>query len=207
MKFQISFDALTIEENLDLAHKVAQFADVLEIGTLPILKKGVKVVEEFRTAFPNHIIFADTKIVDRGRDAAGMFVQAGADWVSVMGGTSNEVIHGVCTKAHDLGKQVMLDILDVTSPGQAALEAKRLGVDAIMFHQRFDKGESISFLEEWTMVRGNTDLPVFVSTKIDRSTIDQIVALRPDGIIVGKAIAESADPIAEAQFFYNKCKS
>lgn len=206
MKFQISFDALTIEENLELAHKVAHFADILEIGTLPILKKGVKIVEEFRTAFPKHIIFADTKIVDRGRDAADMFVQAGADWISVMGGTSNEVIHGVCAKAHDLRKQVMLDILDVTSPGQAALEAKRLGVDAIMFHQPFDKGESLSFLEEWTMVRGNTDLPIFVSAKISRATIDQIITLRPDGIIVGKAISESTDPLAEAQFFYNKCR-
>lgn len=206
MKFQISFDALTLEENLEVAHKVAKFADMLEIGTLPLLKGGIRIVEEFRAAFPDHIIFTDTKIVDRGRDVATLFAQAGSDWISVMGGTNKEVIHGVCTKAHDLGKKVMLDILDASSPGQAALEAKSLGVDAIMFHQPFDKGESILFLEDWTMVRGNTDLPIFVSAKIGRETIDQIVALKPDGIVIGKAITQSEDPIAEAQFFHDKCK-
>lgn len=206
MKLQISFDALTLEENLEVAKKVAQFADILEIGTLPILKQGTKAVEEFRTAFPKHILFADTKIVDRGRDVASLFAQAGADWVSVMGGTSKEVIHGVCAKAHDMGKKVMLDILDANSPGQAALESKTLGVDAIMFHQPFDKGESILFLEEWTMVRGNTNLPIFVSAKIGRETIDQIVSLKPDGIVIGRAITHNEDPTAEAQFFRDKCK-
>ena len=41
MKLQISFDALTLEQNLEIAQKVAQFADMLEIGTLPILKRGI----------------------------------------------------------------------------------------------------------------------------------------------------------------------
>jgi 3-hexulose-6-phosphate synthase len=206
MKFQISFDNLSLEENLEMARKVAQFSDMLEIGTLPILKNGAAAIEAFRKEFPDHILFADTKIVDRGRDIAGLFGQAGADWISVMGGTSKEVIHGACTKAHDLGKKIMLDILDANSPAQAALDSKTFGVDAIMFHQPFDKGESLVFLEEWNMVRGNTTLPIFISAKIGRETIDQIIALKPDGIVIGRAITESEDPAAEAQFFYDKCK-
>lgn len=205
MKFQISFDGLSLEENLEIARKVAQYSDMLEIGTLPIFKNGIAAVQAFRKEFPNHILFADTKIIDRGRDVAGLFSQAGADWISVMGGTSNEVIHGACTKAHDLGKKVMLDILDVNSPAQAALDSKTLGVDAIIFHQPFDKGESLVFLEEWHMVRGNTSLPIFISAKIGRDNIDPIIALKPDGIVVGRAITESDDPATEAQFFYDKC--
>lgn len=205
MKFQISFDGLSLEENLEIARKVAQYSDMLEIGTLPIFKNGIAAIEAFRKEFPDHILFADTKIVDRGRDVAGLFAKAGADWISVMGGTSNEVIHGACAKAHDLGKKVMLDILDVNSPAQAALDSKTLGVDAIIFHQPFDKGESLVFLEEWNMVRGNTTLPIFVSAKIGRQNIDQILALKPNGVVVGRAITESDDPAAEAQFFYDKC--
>lgn len=205
MKFQISFDGLSLEENLEIARKVVQYSDMLEIGTLPILKDGIAAVEAFRKEFPDHILFADTKIVDRGRDAADLFAQAGANWISVMGGTSKEVIHGVCAKAHDLGKKVMLDILDANSPAQAALDSKTLGVDAIIFHQPFDKGESLVFLEEWSMVRGNTTLPIFVSAKIGRQNIDQIIALKPDGVVIGRAITESDDPAGEAQFFYDKC--
>ncbi len=207
MKFQISFDALDIDHNLKIAHQVIHLVDSIEIGTLPILKHGVRVVEVFREAFPHKIIFCDTKIVDRGREVVGLFGQAGCDWVSVMGGTSKEVIQNVCTKAHDMGKKVILDILDAGSPGQAALDAKSFGVDALMFHQPYDKsGQVLIFVEDWNMLKGNTNLPIYISSKIGRDNIDHIVALNPDGIIVGKAITESADPLAEAQFFYEKCK-
>lgn len=205
MKFQISFDSLSLEENLAIARKVAPYSDMIEIGTLPILHNGTAAIEAFRKEFPNHTLFADTKIVDRGRDVASLFTKVGADWISVMGGTSNEVIHGACAKAHDSGKKVMLDILDVSSVAQAALDSKALGVDAIIFHQPFDKGESLVFLEEWNMVRGNTTLPIFVSAKIGRQNIDQILALKPDGIVIGRAVTESDDPTTEAQFFYDKC--
>lgn len=205
MKLQISFDSLDIDQNLDVARQVAEYADIIEIGTLPIFKHGANVIERFRKAFPDKILFADTKIVDRGRDAATVFAQAGADWISVVAGTSREVIHGACSKAHDLGKKVLLDLIDAGAPGQEAMEAKSLGVDALLFHQPYDKGESLVFLEQWEMVRGNTDLPIFISAKITRDTIDQILAIKPDGIVVGKAIMDSADPAAEAQFFRDKC--
>ncbi len=207
MKFQISFDALDLDQNLKIAQHVAPLADCLEIGTLPILKHGVRVVEIFREQFPHKLIFADTKIVDRGREIVGLFGSAGADWISVMGGTSKEVIQNVCTKAHDMGKRVILDILDASSPGQAALDAKSFGVDALMFHQPYDKeSQTLIFVEDWNMLKGNTNVPIFISSKVGRHNIDQMLALNPDGIVVGKAITEHADPLAEAQFFYDKCK-
>ena len=206
MKFQISFDSLDIEQNLEVARQVAEHADILEIGSLPLFRHGISVVEAFRREFPKKIIFADTKIIDRGRDVASLFSQAGADWISVMAGTSREVVHGACSKAHDLGKKVMLDLIDAGSPGQEALEAKSLGVDALLFHQSYDEGESLSFLEKWEMVRGNSDLPIFVSAKINRESIDKILEIKPDGVVIGKAICESDDPTGEAQFFYDKLK-
>ncbi len=207
MKLQISFDSLDIEQNLEVARQVAQYSDILEIGTLPIFKYGVEIVKRFRQEFPNKILFADTKIVDRGRDVASVFSLAGADWISVVAGTSREVIHGVCSKGHDLGKKVILDLIDAGTPAQEALEAQSLGVDALLFHQPYDKGESLLFLDQWEIVRGNTTLPIFVSAKINRETIEQIIAIKPDGIVVGKAIMESDDPVAEAKFFYDKCKA
>jgi len=201
MKLQISFDGLDIDQNLHVARQVAEYADIIEIGTLPLFRYGVTIVERFREEFPKKIIFADTKIVDRGRDVVSIFAQAGADWVSVMAGTSREVIHGVCSKAHDLGKKVSMDLLDAGAPGQEALEAKSLGVDALMFHQPYDEDPSLSFLEKWEMVRGNTNIPIFISARIDRASLKQILTIQAHGIVVGKAITESKDPATEAQFF------
>ena len=208
MKFQISFDGLDMEQNLKTAHLVLPYMDTIEVGTVPILKHGVRAVELFREQFPNKIIFADTKIIDRGREIVSMFSQAGADWISVMAGAGKEVIQNVCTKAHDRNKKVILDIVDAGSPGQAALDAKSFGIDAIMFHQPYDKsGQTIIFMEDWNMLKGNTDLPIFISSKINRDNIDQVVALNPYGIVIGKAITEHANPVEEAQFFYAKCKN
>lgn len=208
MKFQISFEGLDIDQNLKIAHQVASFVDIIEIGTLPILKHGVHIVELFRQEFPNKIIFADTKIVDKGRDIVSLFGQAGADWISVMGGTSKEIIQNVCTKAHDMNKKVVLDLMDTSSPGQAALDAKSFGVDALMFHQPYDKtNQTLLFVEDWNMLKGNTNLPIFISSKINRENIDALISLNPDGLVFGKAITEQADPLTEAHFFYDKCKN
>ena len=84
---------------------------------------------------------ADSKIVDRGNDATTLFVNAGADWVTVMAGTSRVVIHETCATAHSFGKRVLLDLLDAPAIGQSALEAKALGVDALLFHQPHDEKE------------------------------------------------------------------
>jgi 3-keto-L-gulonate-6-phosphate decarboxylase len=61
------------------------------------------------------------------------------------------------------------------------------------------------FLEKWDMVKGNTQLPIFVSARIMRDVLAPIMRLNPYGIIVGKAITDSADPAEEAKFFYTAC--
>jgi 3-keto-L-gulonate-6-phosphate decarboxylase len=52
-------------------------------------------------------------------------------------------------------------------------------------------------------VRGNTSLPIFVSAKITRTSIYNILNIKPDGIVVGKSILDADDPTEEAKFFYD----
>lgn len=204
MMLQISFDSPQLEESLASAHKVAHYAHVLEVGTALLLTHGIDAVKAFKTSFPHHTLFADTKIIDFGRDICDQYIQAGADWVSVMGGTRKVIIQNTCNKAHELGKKVMLDLLDVHSVGQAALEAKNLGVDALVLHQELEQ-DTLLFSEIWNMARGNTDLPLFISNKINRDNIDKLRALQPAGIIIGRAITQATDPYQEAEFFASKC--
>lgn len=51
------------------------------------------------------------------------------------------------------------------------------------------------------MIKGNTSLPIFVSAKINRDNVDKIAALRPDVIIVGLSITDSAQSAQEAEYF------
>ncbi|BDC34377.1 3-hexulose-6-phosphate synthase [Candidatus Dependentiae bacterium Noda2021] len=201
MKLQIAFDMSNLEKALEIATQVADQADILEVGTLLLYSHGVKAVKLFKEQFPRKQILADTKIIDRGKEAISIFADAGADWVTVMAGTGKDIIHAACTAAHQAKVQVMLDLVDSAALGQSALEAKNLGVDALLFHQAFDEKESLMFHDKWEMVRGNTQLPVFISAKITRDTINYFMSLKSDGIIIGKSITDAPSPIEEALYF------
>ncbi len=203
MKLQIAFDITDLDEAIKIAHKVAEQSDILEIGTLLIYKYGVAAVERFRQEFPKKTLLADTKIIDRGKEAVATMANAGADWITVMAGTGKEVIHSASTMAHQLNVKVMLDLVDSSSMGQSAMDAKNLGADALLFHQAYDEKDALILLDKWEMVRGNTTLPIFVSAKINRTTVFNILNIKPDGIVVGKSIIDAEDPTEEAKFFYN----
>lgn len=205
MKLQISFDTPRLTEALETAAQVADYADILEVGTLLLYTYGVKAIEEFKEKFPRKIIIADSKIIDRGKDAVTIFANAGADWITVMAGTSKHVIHSACTTGASLNKKIMLDLVDSSSIAQSALEAKNLGAHALLFHQPADEQDSLLFLDKWDLVKGNASVPVFISAKIKRETIEHILALKPDGIVIGRGITASENPAQEAQFYYELC--
>jgi 3-hexulose-6-phosphate synthase len=204
MKLQISFDIVDLDKAIEIAQKVAPSADILEVGALLLYKHGTKAVEEFRSAFPTKTLLVDAKIIDRAKEAVTLLAHSGADWITVMAGTSKQVIHSACTTAHELNKKVMIDLLDAHELGQSSLEAKSLGADALLFHKPHDEESSLLFFDKWDMVRGNTNLPIFVSGTLSRETIDKAIELKPDGIIVGKAIIDATDPEAEARFYAEK---
>lgn len=193
MKLQVSFDLPDLEKALALASDIQQHIDIIEVGSLLIYKYGEHAIQQFRKAFPQKVILADIKIADRGKEAAKIALQAGADWITVLAGTSRNVIHTVCTTAHDLGKKVMLDLIDASSLGQSALEAQSLGADALLFHRPSDETQVLS-LEQWDIVKGNTRLPVFISATITRDTIAAILPLKPGGIIVSKSTEKDLSP-------------
>lgn len=201
MKLQISFDLTDLQKAIDIAFQVAPFATILEIGSLLLYKYGIQSIEAFRSNFPDATILVDAKISDRAKEAVKTLAGAGADWITVMAGTTPSVIHSACTAAHELNKKIMLDLLDASSLGQSALEAKSLGVDALLFHTPHDEEASLMFLDKWDIVRGNTTLPIFISGKISRDVIDKILAIKPDGIVIGKSIIEAENPAAEAEFY------
>lgn len=203
MKLQISFDTTDLGHTIEIAKSVSDFTDILEVGIVLIQTYGRKAIEEFRAAFPQKTLLVDTKIVDRGKQIVEELSPLGVDWITVMAGTRKSVIHTTCQQAEKQGIKVMLDLLDSASLGQSALEAKNLGADALVYHQPHDEEESLLFLDKWDMIKGNTTLPIFVSGKIKRDTIADIMKVNPDGIIIGKSITEAESPAKEAEFFYN----
>ncbi len=206
MKLQVAFDCTDLDQAITVAKEIADYADILEIGSLLIYKYGEQAIKRFRDEFPQKTILADAKIADRGKDAVTIFASAGADWITVMAGAGKNVIHVACTQAHILGKKIILDLLDSSSLGQSALEAQSLGVDAVLFHKPSDEEDQLSFFDRWEMVRGNTKLPIFISTNITRESINDILAIGPHAIIISKPIVLAQNPRSEAEFYSKAIK-
>lgn len=204
MKLQVSFDMTDLEKALEIAEKIEPYADIFEIGTLLLYRYGIEAVEAFRQSFEKKSLLVDTKIVDRGKESVMLFTQYSIDWITIMAGTQKDTIHAACAVAHSSKTQIMLDLLDSNAAGQSAMEAKQMGVHALLVHRPYDEKESLGFMEKWEMIRGNTDLPIFIAGKINRANLNDTLALHPDGIIVGSAIIKADDPAAEALYFYEQ---
>ena len=200
MKLQIAFDLADLDKALSLAEATQHSSDIMEVGSLLIYKHGVLAVERFKNYFPHKIVLADAKILDRSKDVVTLFAQAGADWITVMAGANKSTVHTACTTAHELGKKIILDLLDASSLGQSALEAKSLGVDALIIHKT-PEDDQVTFADRWEMVKGNTTLPIFILPWITRDTLPDIISLKPAGLIIGPAITQAQDPQQEAAYY------
>ena len=206
MKLQISFDIPEIEKAIEIAKEVADHCDVIEIGTILLYKYGQAAIERFHDALPDKALYVDTKIIERGKESALLFCSTKTAWISVVAGTYDEIIHAVSTATHSCSKKIMLDLIDSKSIGQSALDAQRLGADALLYHIPTGDSDLLAARERWDLVKGNTQLPIFIAGKITRDNFEEIRSYGAAGIVVGKAITESNNPQQEAQWFYGQCK-
>ena len=201
MKLQIAFDIPDLDQALEVAQKIEPHCDIFEIGMILIYTHGEQAVKRFREQFPKKTLLIDAKVIDHPKDAVTLFSRAGADWITVMAGAGSRKIHTASATAHDLGKKVMLDLADASSPGQSALEAKSFGADALLFHKPSNDEEQVFFQDRWDMVKGNTSLPVYIAGNITRDNIESLLALDTAGIIIGHAVVNAKDPEKEATYF------
>ncbi|MBR9703472.1 hypothetical protein GOV10_05505, partial [Candidatus Woesearchaeota archaeon] len=79
--------------------------------------------------------------------------------------------------------------------------AADLKVDHILFHYPHEAGQTSEHLDLWESVDGNTDLPIFISGRINNDTVDKIISLKPNGIVIGSAITQAKDPAEAAKLF------
>lgn len=206
MKLHISFNLTNLQEALTTAKDVEDFCDAFEIGPVTLMQNGMQAIKEFRTTFPQKTIICDCNITEFEKEIVALASQAGCDWVTALAGAGTNTIHNTCTSAHNAGKKVMVDFIDVSSAGQIAADAKAFGVDALVVHNSND-ANPYALLDRWDMIKGNTTLPVFIGTNITRVNLDQLIKLDPAGLIIGRAITFAENPREEAAYFYNIIKN
>ncbi|MFD1427733.1 3-hexulose-6-phosphate synthase [Kroppenstedtia sanguinis] len=195
MKLQLALDRLSKEDCVRLISETRESVDWIEIGTGTIKEHGIAFVEATKREWPEKTIVADMKICDAGRHEAELAFRAGADVVTVMGFANLMTIWEVISVARECGKDVMVDLLEITDPDRVA-EIAETGADLFCLHVGKDRQgtEEASLNEQYPLVSGLKDARIAVAGGIGPESVPALIEMGVDVAIVGSAITKSDDP-------------
>lgn len=200
MKLQVAMDLLTIEDALELAAKVAEHVDIIELGTPLIKAAGLSAVTAVKNAHPDKIIFADMKTMDAGELEADIAFKAGADLVSVLGSADDSTITGAVKAAENHNKGIVVDLIGVADKVSRARQAHALGAHYIEFHAGLDEQAQPGFDLAGLLGAGSkARVPFSVAGGVNRNTIEAVQLAGADVAVAGGAIYGAADPAQAAK--------
>lgn len=201
MKLQLALDEHKLEDALSFAEQVADYVDIIEIGTPFVIDSGMEGVRRFKEKFPEKEILSDEKIMDGGYYEAQLGFEAGAEYVTVLGVSDLVTIQNCVKAAEDFNKQVVVDMICVENLPERIAELEQIGVHVLAVHTGADvQALGRTPLDDLkVMAQHAKKAKIAVAGGINSETIQDYVGLNPDIVIVGSGITRSEDPVKEVQ--------
>lgn len=200
MKLQVAIDLLTVEGALELAGKVAEYVDIIELGTPLIKAAGLSAVTAIKEAHPDKLVFADMKTMDAGELEADIAFKAGADLVTVLGSADDSTIAGAVKAAKAHSKGVVVDLIGIADKATRAREVRALGAKFVEMHAGLDEQAKPGFDLTGLLRAGEeSQVPFSVAGGVNVSTIAAVQAAGADVAVAGGAIYGAADPALAAK--------
>ena len=201
MELQLAIDLLNKEDAAELANKVKDYVDIVEIGTPIVINEGLPAVQHLNDNIEDVKVLADLKIMDAAGYEVSQAVKYGADVVTILGVAEDASIKGAVEEAHKNNKELLVDMIAVQDLEQRAKELDALGADYIMVHTGYDlQAEGVSPLDSLRKVKSViTNSKLAVAGGIKPDTIEEVAKEEPDLIVVGGGIANADDPVEAAK--------
>lgn len=200
MKLQLALDDLSLEQAIALAERVRDYIDIIEAGTPLIYGYGMAAVRALKERFPEKLVLADMKIMDSGALETEEAMDAGADYVTVLGVSEDATVKNCLEAAARYGREVVVDMICVPDlPGRIrALEA--LGVQGLAVHTGVDQqAAGRTPLDDLRLMTACAKrAKISVAGGIRPGTAAEYAACRPEVLIVGGGIIHAPDPVAAA---------
>ena len=195
MKLQLAMDVLTLDAALELSGKVAEYVDIIELGTPLVKNAGLSAVTAIKEAHPDKIVFADLKTMDAGELEADIAFQAGADLVTVLGVADNSTIAGAIKAGKTHGKGVVVDLIGVDDKTARAKEVTELGAEFVEFHSGLDEQAQEGYDLHALLTAGKASGVAFsVAGGVTLGTLADVQASGADVAVVGGGIYSADDP-------------
>ncbi|WP_010205651.1 3-hexulose-6-phosphate synthase [Salinibacterium sp. PAMC 21357] len=199
MKLQVAMDVLTTEAALTLAGQVAEYVDIIELGTPLVKHEGLSAVRAIKDAHPDKLVFADLKTMDAGELEADIAFSAGADLVSILGAAGDSTIIGAIKAAKAHNKGIVVDLIGVADKVTRAKEVTAFGATFVEMHAGLDEQAEPGFTFQTLLNDGETaKVPFSVAGGINASTIGAVQRAGATVAVAGSSIYSAADPAAAA---------
>ena len=195
IRLQLALDFVSLAEAVEMANRVYPHFDILEVGTPLLLAEGLRAVSELKARFPDRLVLADAKIMDAGHCEADLAFRCGADIVTVLAAADDRTVQGALQAARSHGKRLMADLINVQNTARRGRELNVMGVDIIGLHTAYDRqDEGVNPLGELAELRGCLTAALSIAGGLKLDNLPEIVAHRPDIVVVGGGITSSGDP-------------
>lgn len=209
MLLQIAFDR---PEHLALLSRLSPFADIIEIGTPVIKRFGLSAITTAREMCPDRMIMADTKTVDGGQLEARMVFTAGATFMTVLSSASRATHEAVHTVAAEFGASVVVDT--ITESGKPVLIPEGTVFPAscayVAVHAPSDArlaGDTSTRHIDAVRHMHDRGYRVSLAGGIGPKTLDAVLDVEPEIVVVGSAITEASNPEEIASWIKNGLKN
>ncbi len=205
LELQLAIDLLNKEQAAELANKVKDYVDIVEIGTPIVINEGLPSVQHMDENIDGVKVLADLKIMDAADYEVSQAVKFGADVVTILGVAEDASIKAAVEEAHKHGKELLVDMIAVQDLEKRAKELDEMGADYIAVHTGYDlQAQGVSPLDSLRKVKGVIkNSKIAIAGGIKPETIEEVAAESPDLVIVGGGIANADDPVEAAK----QCKA
>ena len=214
MKLQLTIDHGKRHEVIAMVDLLADHVDVVEIGYPQVVTFGLGLIEELRAAHPDLCICVDAKVFHGGTGVTTRCFEAGANIVTCLSAAPNPVIEKMVAKAKNYNGQIMCDMsAPARSLAQRTAEVDELGVDYVAVHTGYlpEYDYDLETHRHWftpkvqpldlakVAKRNVRHAKLGINTGINEGKIREVLALKPDVIMVGRAILDADDRVAAAE--------
>jgi len=190
---QVALDLFSTEETLKILEEVAEYVDIIEVGTPLIIAEGARAVKAVKEKYPDKIVFADIKVMDGGGVVPLSVLDAGADMISVLAASDDHTIQAAIELAHKYGAKVLADMCSVKDIAGRAREVEAMGPDYICVHVGYDiQATGVDPIEELRKLDG-IQCHKAIAGGIKLSTFEEAVKSPADVIISGGGIYNQKD--------------
>lgn len=195
MLIQLALDRLALDEAKDLVNQLESHVDIIEIGTSFVKDYGVATAMKHLKS--SHVkTLLDIKTIDQGEYEFRQAYTFGADIATVMGTASLATIRACQKVAQEYSREYMIDLLEVN---EVRLKELSEFTDAyVSVHVSIDtKSDSDAFSQGIDKVlKYLSPKSIFIAGGITLDTLKAIDASKIDGIIVGRYITASHNPVS-----------